>query len=81
MSKVTGKYIDESIFKINTAAGDSSTTVFNLIDTPISAGNLQVFINGLSRDITTDYTVSGAAITFLVAPVTGQKIKFIYIKK
>lgn len=76
-----GKWLDSSSFITATASGNSSTTVFTLPSTPIGADALWVFVNGLEYEKTTDYSLSGANVTFVSAPVTGQKINFKYIKR
>lgn len=49
------------------ASGDGSTTAFTLTETPASV--LAVYIDGAE---TSDYTVSGAVITFNEAPAEGE---------
>ena len=79
--KLTGNWVDPTIYKINNALGDSATTVFNLTDVPISIGNLEVILNGLTRDAIDDYNLASNQVTFTFAPTIGQKIVFRYIKK
>lgn len=81
MSLLTGINIDPAIFKVNTANGDGSTTAFNLSHTPVSQNALYVYLNGLKQIVTIDFTLSGLQVTFTVAPATGQKIEFNYIKR
>ena len=82
MSKITGEWID-NIYTVDSASGDGSTTVFNLLDDLQSVSSLDVFIDGLRRKATTDYTVNlGASqVTFVVAPANAQSISFKYIRK
>lgn len=57
--------------------GDSITTDFILTNTP---GNyLAVYLGGLRQTPTDDYTVTGATITFVTVPKSGQKIVVDYI--
>lgn len=60
---------------------NGSNTAFTLANTPI-AGTEQVFLNGLLQEpgAGNDYTISGAAITYLTAPVAGDKIRVTYLK-
>jgi hypothetical protein len=60
---------------------NGSTTAFTLANTPIS-GTEQVFLNGLLQEpgAGNDYTISGATITYLTAPLTGDKIRVSYMK-
>jgi hypothetical protein len=56
--------------------GDDVTTVFNLANTP-DVGVCMVFKNGLLQRADS-YTVVGTAVTFLVAPLTGDHIQIRY---
>lgn len=60
---------------------NSSNVTFTLANTPI-AGSESLFLNGLLQDpgAGNDYTISGATITYLTAPVTGDKIRANYRK-
>lgn len=60
---------------------NGSNTAFTLANTPI-AGSEHVFLNGLLQEPGggNDYTISGAAITYLTAPLTGDKIRVSYRK-
>jgi phage-related tail fiber protein len=60
---------------------NGSNTTFTLANTP-TAGTEEVFLNGLLQDpgAGNDYTISGATITYLTAPVTGDKIRVHYKK-
>ena len=81
MSKLIGKYIDPAIFRKNSASGDGSTTAFVLASTPIGSGSLWVFVNGLEQQLTTDYSLAGATVTFITAPANAQSIDFSYIRE
>lgn len=61
-------------------AGDGTTTIFTLAATPAVASVELVFLNGLLMDsgAGNDYTISGAAITFLFTPASGDKIRVSY---
>lgn len=61
-------------------AGDASTTIFTLVATPAVASVELVHLNGLLMDsgAGNDYTISGAAITFLFTPASGDKIRVFY---
>jgi hypothetical protein len=60
---------------------NGSTTSFGLANTPIS-GTEMVFLNGVLQEpgAGNDYTISGATITYLTAPVTGDRIRVTYQK-
>jgi len=54
---------------------------FTLANTPV-AGSEHVYLNGLLQEsgASTDYTISGATITYLTAPLTGDKLRVSYRK-
>jgi phage-related tail fiber protein len=60
---------------------NSANTAFTLAATPL-VGTEEVFLNGLQQDpgAGQDYTITGAAITYLTAPLTGDKIRVNYRK-
>lgn len=60
---------------------NGSNTAFTLAGTPI-AGSESVYLNGLLQDVGggNDYTISGATITFVQAPVSGDRIRVNYFK-
>lgn len=60
---------------------NGSNTTFTLANTPI-AGTEEVYLNGLQQEpgAGNDYTISGATITYLTAPVTNDKIRVSYFK-
>jgi hypothetical protein len=64
-----------------TGSVNGANTTFTLANTPI-AGTEEVFLNGILQEPGSgnDYTISGATITYLTAPVTGDKIRVNYRK-
>lgn len=60
---------------------NGTNTAYTLANTPV-VGSECVFLNGLLQEpgAGNDYTISGADITFLSAPVSGDKIRVNYIK-
>jgi hypothetical protein len=54
---------------------------FTLANTPVS-GSEHVYLNGILQDVGAgnDYTISGAVITYMSAPLTGEKLKVSYRK-
>jgi hypothetical protein len=56
-------------------------TGFNLVNTP-QVGSEMLFLNGilLESGAGNDYTISGASITMLVTPQTGDRLKATYFK-
>ena len=55
--------------EVPTGLINSSNTVYTLTQTPI-ASSPSVYLNGLRQRVTTDYTISGTTLTFVVAPST-----------
>ena len=60
-------------------AVNGSNTTYTLAFTPIS-GSEHVYLNGLLQEpgAGNDYTISGVTITYLTAPISGDKIRVSY---
>jgi hypothetical protein len=60
---------------------NGSNVTFTLAATPV-AGTEQLFLNGILQEpgAGNDYTISGATITYLTAPATGDRLKANYLK-
>ena len=60
---------------------NGSNTAFTLANTPTS-GSEHVYLNGMLQEsgAGNDYTISGASITMLTAPLTGEKLRVSYRK-
>lgn len=60
---------------------NGSNTSFTLANTPIS-GTEMVFLNGILQEPGSgnDYTISGTTITYLTAPVSGDRLRVTYQK-
>lgn len=60
---------------------NGSNVTFTLANTP-TAGSEEVFLNGLLQSVGAgeDYTISSATITYLTAPLTGDKLVVSYRK-
>lgn len=59
---------------------NGSNTAFTLANTPL-AGSEHVWLNGLLQEPSSeDYSISGATITFVTAPVSGDRIRCSYLK-
>jgi len=58
---------------------NGSNTSFTLANTPTS-GTEEVFLNGILQEpgAGNDYTISGGTITYLTAPVTGDRLRVNY---
>ena len=66
------KEINEAV-----GTGDGSTVAFTLKEVPTS-DSLTVYIDGVQQTVTTDYTLSGAVVTFVSAPSADEKITAVY---
>lgn len=60
--------------------GDGVTVAFTLSNPPIVADSQSVYVDGVLKAETTDYTINDTtgAITFLVAPANGEAITASY---
>jgi hypothetical protein len=52
---------------------DGTNKVFTLGSTPIT-GSVSVYLNGILRQVTSDYTISSTTITFITAPSIGATL-------
>lgn len=57
--------------------GTGTATVFTLGNTPMTS-TLTVYKNGVLQTLTTHYGLSGAVVTFVSAPASGDKLVFKY---
>lgn len=82
-STTTGfvKYANSIYNETPTGTVNGVNTAFTLANTP-ATNSLELFLNGqlLEPGAGNDYTISGAAITALFAPLTGDKIRAYYLK-
>ncbi len=64
-----------------TGSVNGANTTYTLANTP-TAGTEHVYLNGVLQEsgAGNDYTISGATITYLTAPLTGDKIRVSYMK-
>lgn len=60
-----------------TGAIDGANTQFTLPNVPVAA-SVEVFLNGVIQRPVTDYSVSGAVVTFADAPLTGDVVTVHY---
>lgn len=60
---------------------NGSNVTYTLANTP-TAGSEHIYLNGVLQEsgAGNDYTISGATITYLTAPLTGEKIRVSYRK-
>jgi hypothetical protein len=57
-----------------TSRGDGATTGFTLPTPPVSGAKTYVYVNDLRQAVTTNYTISGTALNFVVAPAASARI-------
>lgn len=84
INPITSGSLSESNFvdkEIPSGSINGSNTAFVLANTPIS-GSEHVYLNGILQESGSgnDYTISGANITMLSAPLTGEKLRVTYRK-
>ena len=56
------------------SAGASSNTVFTLTESALNANSIMVYVNGIYQRPTTNYTVSGTALTFTASLVNTDEV-------
>lgn len=77
-------YVNNASFvtrEMPTGLVNGANTTFTLANTP-TLGTEEVFLNGILQEpgAGNDYTISGATITYLTAPLTGDKVRVNYMK-
>ena len=63
--------------EINSYVGDNVDVTFDLTSIPVAPQSIFVYVDGLLKKITTDYTISGQTVTFTSAPTTSAKIELV----
>ena len=63
--------------EINNYTGDNIDTTFDLTSIPVSNNGVFVYLDGILKKITDDYTIAGQTVTFLAAPSNGAKIELV----
>jgi hypothetical protein len=82
MSLLAGKWIG-AIFEQEQPSGtvNGSNASFTLSSTPHSSKSVVLTVDGLVLRQGTEYSVSGSSITMTTAPVVGQHLWAIYVKR
>ena len=62
-------------FTTDTFSGDGSTTGFTLSETPPNVNTLLVVVDGIIQKAATNYSISGATLTFTSAPDSSAEIE------
>ena len=69
-----GNQVTNVPFKIDAFNGDASTTSFGpLSRAPASSASIAVYVDGLYKTPTVDYTLAGTQIFFIAAPASGNR--------
>jgi hypothetical protein len=78
MLVVTGAAFGLAVREVPTGPVDGSNSTFTLTNPPV-ADTEQVFLNGLLQDARgIDYSISGASVTFLMPPLSGDRVLVTY---
>ena len=81
MSKTRGKWLaDNTVIETPSGTVNGVNVTFTLSNIPTN-GSLDLKINGRQLYLTTDYTLSSATITMLVAPAFGLQLDAKYFKR
>ena len=66
------------VLETPTGSVNGTNTVFTLSQVPFN-NVAQVFVNGITQKISTDYTISGTTLTFTTPPFVGAIIQCSYL--
>jgi hypothetical protein len=77
---VTATFYPSPIPLESVGTGDGVTVAFTLAHPPVLSGSEKVYLNGVLKVLTTDYTIVNATgvITFVIAPLTGVLVTATY---
>jgi hypothetical protein len=64
--------------EVPTGLINGSNRTFTLANTPSPSASLQIFLNGIFLEQNFDYTITGSAIIFAVAPQNGDILEAFY---
>lgn len=72
---IKGRFIGDITNKeVPSGTVNGSNDTFTLTYDPVSSDSLNLFLDGLILELTTDYTISGSTITMVTPPAVGQKL-------
>jgi hypothetical protein len=82
MATLKNDWVDLEMIS-DSGAGNGTTVDFVTTSNIKSSNSTLVFVDGLLRNITTDYTISLVTdtVSFVIAPAYGQKINIRYFKR
>ena len=79
IKKVQKSYLNPTLtYASGTATGDGSTVAFS-INSGRTVEDVVITVNGFNLTPTTDYTISGTTLTFVLAPVASAEISIRYL--
>lgn len=79
MTRVSNRFANEGwTEEVPTGTVNGSNAVFTLAFTPDDPSAVSVYLNSL---LETEYSITGATITFTTAPALGQSVYVTYTKK
>ena len=70
--------LEPAVNETPAGASNGTNTDFTLDNTPVDTTTVMVFLGGQLQTYTDDYTITGAVITFTLAPETSQKVRVTY---
>ena len=75
-----GNHVTSSPFVTDAYTGTGSQTAFLALSyIPAATSSIAVFVDGVYKTPTTDYTVSGDTLTFVSAPALNAKIVVLHL--
>lgn len=74
------RYVEGKDYRYEAITPINLQTVFPLAETPVDAATVRFSVNGVSYEPTTNFTVSGATVTWLDTPFTIQATDFVEVE-
>jgi len=75
MGKIGGRFIGDFTNKeVPSGTVNGTNDSFGLTYEPTSTDSLELYLDGLILELTTDYSISGSTITMVTPPALGQKL-------
>jgi acetate kinase len=75
-----GNQVTSSPFITDSYTGTGSQTAFlNMTHAPAATSSIAVFVDGVYKTPTTDYTVSGTTLNFVSAPANNAKVVVLHL--